>query len=324
MKELVKLGIDLYKGSLGQYSKEQANEAFRQALIEMNGGKAKIDPKDFRRNKIEIFEIIEETLDQLINEVIDTQFNDFIDVRNLNWGDTVEFEVPNRDLFDVATVVNGNGSLRRQRLGDGQKIPVSVQPRAVKVYEEMHRFLSGRIDWAEMVNRVAKSFEVKLADEIYGAIYNSYDNLVTPYKVSGTFSETDLTTLIAHVEAATGQQAEIFGTKTALGKITSAKESDKMKDALNSFGYYGTFKGTGMREIKQFHKINTDTFAINDSFLMILPVGDIKIAKLVIEGDSIIDEFSNNQGDMSKEFMFIKNYGLTVLSSAKYGIYRLS
>lgn len=324
MKELVKLGLDLYKGSLGQYSKEQANEAFRQALIELNGGKTKLDPKDFRRNKIELFEIIEETLDQLINEIIDTQFNDFIEVRNVNWGDTIEFEVPNRDLFEVATVVNGNGNLRRQRLGDGYKVPISVEPRAVKIYEELHRFLAGRIDWAEMVNRVAKSFELKLADEIYSAIYNSYDNLVAPYKVSGSFSESELTTLIAHVEAATGQRAEIFGTKTALGKITSAKESDKMIDALNSFGYYGTFKGTGMREIKQFHKINTDTFAIDENFLMILPVGDIKIAKLAIEGEAIIDEFTNYQGDMSKEYMFIKNYGLTVLSSAKYGIYRLS
>ncbi len=324
MKELVKLGVDLYKGSLGTYSKEQANESLRQALIDLNGGKTKIDPKDFRRNKTEIFEIIEVALDQLINDVIDKQFNQFIDVRNLNWGDTAEFEVPNRDLFNVATVVNGNGNLRRQRLGDGQKVPVSVEPRAVKVYEELHRFLAGRIDWAEMVNRVAKSFEVKLAEEIYSAIYDSYNTLVAPYKVSGSFTEADLTTLIAHVEAATGQMVEIFGTKTALGKITSAKESDKMKDALNSFGYYGSFKGTNMREIKQFHKINSDTFAINDSFLMVLPVGDIKIAKLAIEGEAIIDEFTNSQGDMSKEYMFIKNYGLTVLSSAKYGIYRLS
>lgn len=324
MKELVKLGLDIYKGSLGQYSKDQANEAFRQALIELNGGKTKIDPKTFRRNKVEFFEIIEETLDQLLNEIIDTQFSQFIDVRNVNWGDTVEFEVPNRDLFNVATIVNGNGSLRRQRLGEGQKVPVVVQPRGVKVYDELHRFLAGRISWEDLVNRVAKSFEVKLAEEIYTAIYDSYNSLSSPYKISGTFTESDLATLVAHVEAATGQMAEIFGTKAALGKITSAKESDGMKDALNSFGYYGKFKGTNMREIKQFHKINTDTFAIDDNFLMVLPVGDIKIAKLVIEGDSIIDEFDNNQGDMSKEFMFIKNYGLTVVSSSSYGIYRLS
>lgn len=323
--ELVKLAVDLYNGSLGQFSKEEANETLRKALIELNGGKDKFDPKSFRRNKTEIFEIIEVALDETLNNIIDTQFNDFVETRNLNWGDTNEFILPNRDLFKVAKVADGTGNLLRQRLGDKGRLTVETHDYGIKIYEELHRFLAGRIEWVDLINRVAKSFELQLAEQIYKAIYESYNTLSTTYKASGTFSEAVLLEMIQHVEAATGQEVVVFGTKNALAKIASAKESDNMKDTVNTLGHYGLFKGTPLREIKQLHKYNSDSeFAIDNNMLMLLPVGDLKIAKLVVEGESIIDEFENKQGDMSKEYMLIKRYGLAVVPTHKYGVIRLS
>lgn len=323
--ELVKLASDIFKNELGQFSKEQANETLRKALVELNGGKTKFDPKSFRRNKTEIFEIIEVALDEALNNIIDTQFNDFVETRNLNWGDTNEFLLPNRDLFKVAMVADGTGNLLRQRLGDKGRLVVETHDYGIKIYEELHRFLAGRIDWVELINKVAKSFELQLAEQIYKSIYDSYNTLSTTYKASGTFSEAVLLEMIQHVEAATGQEVVIFGTKNALAKIATAKESDGMKDTINTLGHYGMFKGTNLREIKQLHKYNSDSeFAIDNNMLMLLPVGDLKIAKLVIEGDSIIDEFENKQGDMSKEYMLIKRYGLATIPTHRFGIIRLA
>jgi hypothetical protein len=323
MNDVVKLAIDLHKGSLGNYSKEQANETLRSALIEANGGSDKITPKSFRNNP-QIFQILEEALDVLVVEGLEDQFDEFVEIRNLNWGDTNVFTSEDTKLFNVAVVADGNGNLRKQRLDNGE-LTVKTKTRAVAIYEELHRLMAGRIDWSKMVERVAKSYNNKIKTEIYDAIYNSYDGLTAPYQVTGTFAEADLSTLIAHVEAGTGQDAVIYGTKAALGKVSTAQISDNMKDVRNQLGYYGVFNGTEMLEIRQAHKAGTNDFAINDSFLLVVPRTPDKMIKLVLEGESLIQEtpFGEN-ADMSGEYTFIKKSGVGVMAASKYGIYRLS
>lgn len=85
------------------------------------------------------------------------------------------------------------------------------------------------------------------------------------------------------------------------------------------------FNGTPMRMIKQVHINGTDTFAINDSFLLVLPQGEEKIVKIVDEGESIIKEISGGQNvDQSLEYTFEKKAGVAVVTAAKYGMYKLS
>ncbi|MDD4760744.1 MAG: hypothetical protein PHU66_08055, partial [Bacteroidaceae bacterium] len=166
-KELVKLAVDLYNNQIGKYSKEDVNETLRQELIKLNGGSEIFNRREFRRNKNEIFTIIEVALDQLIVNIIDKQFNDFIETRNLAWGDTNVFKLPNNELFNVAMIANGTSNLKRQRLGDRGQVVIEVAPYGMKIYEELLRFLAGKIDWVDMVNRVAKSFELQLSQQIY-------------------------------------------------------------------------------------------------------------------------------------------------------------
>ena len=117
----------------------------------------------------------------------------------------------------------------------------------------------------------------------------------------------------------------ILGTKTALSKVQYAKESDGSVDSRNQFGHYGSFHGTDMMVIKQAHKVGTDEFAIDDKFLMVIPKSPDKFVKLVIEGDSMIVEGDgSNRKDMQRDYTFIKKAGVAVLSSARYGIYRLA
>lgn len=321
-KDVVKLGIDLYKGTTGEFSKEQSAEALRSALLEINGGK--IPYKDFRRNKIELFEIIEEMLQILVVEGITNQFDQFAEVRNLNWGDTNVFTVANQDLFKVAVISDGNNNLRRQRLDNGE-FSVPVKTKGVKIYDELYRFLSGRIDWVEMVNRVAKSYNVQLATEVYDAIYNSFSALTAPYALSSAFSEASLIDMAQHVEAATGASVSIYGTKKALSKITTAQYSDNMIDKKNNLGFLGTISGYEMREIKQAHKPGTQEFAINDSFLLIVPNLDDKFVKIVNEGDALIQETQGGtNADQSLEYVFTMKSGIAVVPAAKYGVYRIA
>lgn len=329
MQDVVKLAIDTYKGSLGTYSKEQANEVLRKALIEANGGVEKIDYKSMRKNKAEIFEILEETLSILVAEGIDTQFSDFAEIRNLSAGDTNVFRIPNHELFKVATIADGHNSLRRQRL-DSSEMTVGVSTKGVKIYEEFHRFLAGRIDWVDMVNRVARSYNQQVSNDVYSAIYNSFSVLTAPFSLSSAYNESSLIDMAQHVEAAAGGAGvTVFGTKKSLAKVaTDASTKFVSNDMMNQrqkLGYFGTVAGMELREIKQAHDVGTFNWAINDSFLLVVPnVGD-KFVKIVNEGDAIIvDQDGSNRADFQMDYTFIMKSGIAVMKSAQYGIFRLS
>ena len=321
-KELVRLALDMKKGKITQYTKEEANEVLRQELIELNGGSDKLNAKSFRKHP-EMFEIIEQILDIAISEGIQDQFQDFVETVQLDWGDTQVFTLPENRLFDVSIVADGNGDIRRDRL-DSAEVTVRTKTYAVAIYEELHRILAGRISFDRMIDVVSRSYENKIQTEIYNAVYNSYDQLNATYRATGTFTEATLNDLIAHVEASTNSEAMILGTKSALARIDKASVSDAMKDERNRMGYLGIYNGSPLVEIKQTHRAGTNSFAIDNNFLIVAPAGLEPFVKLILEGDSLIEEVVEGRKDMQREYRFIKKAGFTVLASENYGIYRLA
>lgn len=325
MREIAKLAIDVYRnqGEATKFSRTDAMEVLRKELVEANGGSDKLTPKSFRNNP-QLFAILEEALDILVEEGLKGQFDTFVETVVIEHGDAKVFTIEENRLFDVAIVSDGNGDLRRDRLDVGE-LTVKTYIMGVAVYEELSRLLAGRQDFAKLVENVARSYENKIQNLIYDAVYDSYNQLGSTYAVSGTFSESKLDELIAHVEAATGMEAMILGTKSALAKINYGTESEKSKEARNDFGFYGNFHGTQMMAIKQAHKVGSNEFAIDNGFIMVVPKSPDKFVKLVIEGDSmIIEGDGTNRKDMQREYTFIKKAGIAVLSAAKYGIYRIS
>ncbi|EJW14027.1 hypothetical protein M5X00_29535 [Paenibacillus alvei] len=325
MREIAKLAIDVYKnqGEATKFSRTDAMEVLRKELVEANGGSEKLTPKSFRNNP-QLFAILEEALDILVEEGLKGQFDTFVETVVIEHGDAKVFTIEENRLFDVAIISDGNGDLRRDRLDVGE-LTVKTYIMGVAVYEELSRLLAGRQDFAKLVENVARSYENKIQDLIYNAVYDSYNQLGSTYAISGTFSESKLDELIAHVEAATGMEAMIIGTKSALAKITFGSESEKNKERRNDFGFYGNFHGTEMMMIKQAHKVGSNEFAIDNGFIMVVPKSPDKFVKLVIEGDSmIIEGDGTNRKDMQREYTFIKKAGIAVLSAAKYGIYRIS
>ncbi len=66
MNPIVQMGIDLYHNRVANYSATEAQEMLRKSLAEVAGVEdGKISYKAMRKNKTAIFEILEETLEQL-------------------------------------------------------------------------------------------------------------------------------------------------------------------------------------------------------------------------------------------------------------------
>lgn len=328
--DIVKIAVDGYKGSVEKYSVKQSQELLREALIEANNGKTTLNYKDIRDGKcVGLFSLIEEILSNTVVEGLqgDEVFNSLVEFRNLAEGDQNVFVVEDNNLFVVSEAADGTQGIRRQRLDGASETSIPTSLKVVKIYEELNRVLSGRIDFNKFIDKVAESFRQKLLNDIY-ALWSgaTADQLggVTYFPAAGSYDEDDLLDLISHVEAAAGgKKATIVGTKKAVRNLKGSVVADSAKEDLYNLGYYGKFYGTPVVITPQRHMIGSTDFVMEDDVITII-AGDDKPIKVVYEGDPIVlmgDPMAN--ADFTHEYLYGEKYGMgIVLAGHNAGIGR--
>lgn len=329
--EVLKIMIDAVKGvNMENYSKGETSEAIRNALIEMNGGSKKLNLKNFYRGS-QLYALVQELIPAIIDEGFkdeDTLFS-LVEYRNIADGDEEEFYVEGNSYFLVADAAAGIRGVRRQRIDKSETVTVKTSVKVVRIYEELNRLLAGKVSFDKFVENVAKSFKQKILADAYKAISEMSQTTVgldSNYVVAGTGSDDEdaLIDLIQHVEAATGKEARIYGTKAALRKVSTAVVSDEAKKDLYEMGYYGKFNGTEMICMRQVHKVGTSVFALDDSKLYII-AGDDKPVKIVNEGEGLLYEGdATNNNDLTQEYVYGQTFGVGVVCAEKMGVFTLA
>lgn len=330
MKDIIKVAIDAYHGNVEQYSVGQSMELLNKALVEANGGSTVLNYKNIRDGKCNgLFTLLEEVLSRTVVEGLqgDEVFNALVDFRNVAEGDKNIFVVEDSNLFIVSEAADGTQGIRRQRLGGTQEVSIPTSLKVVKIYEELNRVLSGRVDFNSFINKVSESFRQKLLNDIYTLWSNATATDfggVTYFPTAGAYDEDELLELIAHVEAAAGgKPATIIGTKKAVRNLDITPFGDKAKEDLYNLGYAGKFYGTPVVVTPQRHKVGSTEFTMDDGMLTII-AGDDKPIKCVYEGNPIVlmgDPMSN--GDLTQEYLYGEKYGMgIVLAGGNAGIGR--
>ena len=330
MNDIVKVAVDGYKNRVEKYSVSQSQDVVRQHLLELNNGSTKLNYKDIRDGKCPgLFAYIEEVLSRTVAEGLqgDEYFNALCEFRNIAEGDENLFVVNDSNLFVVSEAADGTQGIRRQRLGGATETSIPTSLKVVRIYEELNRVLSGRVDFNTMINAVAESFRQKLLNDVYalwaGATAEQRGG-VTYFPVAGAYDEDELLDLISHVEAAAGgKKATIVGTKKAVRKLAQSIQSDAGKNDMYELGYCGKFYGTPVVVTPQRHKIGSTEFVLEDDVITII-AGDDKPIKIVYEGSPIMlmgDPMSN--ADFTQEYFYGEKYGMgIVLAGNNSGIGR--
>ena len=330
MKDIIKVAVDAYHGNVEQYSVGQSQELLRKALVDANGGSTVMNYKNIRDGKCNgLFTLIEEILSRTVVEGLqgDEYFNTLVDFRNVAEGDQNLFLVEDSNLFVVSDAADGTQGIRRQRLSGVSEVSIPTSLKVVKIYEELNRVLSGRVDFNTFINKVSESFRKKLLDDIYalwsGATKNEFGG-DTYFPTAGAYDEDELMELISHVEAAAGgKPASIIGTKKAVRKLAPSVQGSDSESDLYNMGYYGKFYGTPVLVTPQRHKVGSTGFVMRDDILTVI-AGDDKPIKCVYEGNPIVimgDPLTN--GDLTQEYMYGEKYGVgIVLAGGNAGIGR--
>lgn len=315
--------------TLGNFSAGDSSDSIRNKMIELNGGSAKINLKTFYRGSA-LFSLMQELLPSIINDGIknNPQLAALIDYRNIADGDQNKFVLPANTYFVVRDTAAGIYGVRRQQVVDRQTVTVPTKVKIVRIYDDLERFLTGRVDFNELVDLVARNFERQIVEDAYVCISNvtaATPGMSSDYVIGGSFSEDALKTLVAHVEAENpGKKAMIIGTKIALGKITTASAaSEQAKNDLYGLGYYGKFYGTDMVATANAHKADGKTFVMSDSKIFVIAADD-KPIKVVNEGDGFMFERqATDNADATQEYTYGQAVGVGFAPSAKMGICNL-
>lgn len=325
-ENIIKLAVDTAKKKPSAFSEGDPTTVIRNALLEANNGSTKISYKDIRDGKCpNFYSLVEELITATVIAGLpeSNPIFQWVDMKNGADGDKPEFRIHKDTIFAVSKIAAGTQGVRRQRIYDDETKTLVPVLHAVKVYEELERLLSGRSDWSDFVDAVSKSMILDTNLEIVDAFATSLSgtNVVT---VTGNYSEANMLDLIEKVEMKNpGKIARIFGTKTALRKLTVAISGDPVNADYYNMGYLGKFNGTETFELKNGYKADGTTKILSDSKIYVVATDD-KFIKYYNEGETtIINGEPANKADLTQEQFVANKSAVAVVVSNAIGVYTI-
>lgn len=302
---LIKLGVDHVKGiTVANFEGSSRNEAIRDKMFEvMDINDGKFDPMKYEAHKHEVFAIIREVLTQTIanGEGSMSQFyNTFVEESYIDFGDAKEFVVDNDAYLTVGKISGNNWDLKKQRIDNGSSFTVKPSAYYVSVQDYFMRFMTGRVDFADLVKAQDRAIKKFKDDSVASVFKAGIEGLPTEFYYAGSYNEGKIQDVIDHVTAGNnGSQVVLTGTKSALNKlqgITGATLSDSQKEEYNSLGYIRNWKGYTCAELPTMFKANSvSDFVFDNQTVYVMPVG-AKPVKVVNQGTPLVKE-NDNIGD---------------------------
>ena len=220
--------------------------------------------RTFKKNENTIFELIEETITEVLPPRVEAQYAQFAEVKTIPQGDYETFMLDGKELEIQTSAIAGAA-----RIG----------------FEE---FLDGRWEFSEFTNLIMEGID----EYIYKTIMEELNALVTalPAKNKATgagFIEDDFDDLLAAID--TYGKATIYCTQEFANKMvpSDARMSGDMKNRLWDNGWLGNYKGHNVVVLVQsFTDTTNTTKVVNPQIAYMIPTGTTKPVKIVFEGQA--------------------------------------
>ena len=335
--DFAQLMFEAAKGE-AQISKKEADSKIREVMFEILGVDEKASKKELRkairRHKNDVFDVIEETVDNLLVSGWGDNpfFNEYVETKNLADGDTNEFYVPDESILTVSELSGNHHDLYRQKLGAGKAFQIRTSWYGMKFYAPYELFMIGRIDWAGFINKLYEALDKKVNDMIYSALMSAGEEIPNSeqWNISGSLEKDTALTLAEDVEAATGEEVVIMGTRAALSKLSDLSDVDwisaDMKTQRNTIGRIAYWEGYRLVELKQaFAPNDTTKKLLDNNKLLFMPNGDNRFIKLINEGDARIREITDDSlMDGTVEYEYQQKLGVGVVIGKRFGVYNIT
>ena len=298
------------------------NETLRNELRELAGNYSL-----YRENKNTIFELIEETISDVLPKKVLDQYGMFAEVKTFANGDKPRFvqkitSAAKRRAKQFVTRVGLAGVYEVFKL-DGKYIDVQTEAFGGAAQIGFEEFLDGRVDFADLIEVIMEGLDEAVYKEIARALIASVETLTGANKSTQTqFVETEMDRLVAIADSY--GKSTIYCTYEFAATMVPAEgwRSDNMKDQRWNNGYLANYKGHNVIVLNQSYEDETNTTKVIDpSYAWIIPAGDnTKPVKIAFEGATAVKEVENE--DWSREMRVYKKFGVATIITNNICVYR--
>lgn len=264
--------------------------------------------KALRRNKVEVFELIEETIDEVFPVRANAIFDRFVEFKTFNNGDKPIFQFPKgksqirRFIHRIALGV----PMKRVRL-DKSSATMEMFALGGAVYVEWEHYLDGTYSFVDLCNILIDELINAVYDEIVTALNTAVDGTTfkkTHTETTDAFSVEDMVKLISYAKSFGAGGATIVGSPSMVARIKDADFlSDVDKVDMRERGYVGKFRGANVVVIEQtYDKEGNPLFP--EDVLFVLPDGnrpEDRFIKVGYEGGTEIKEKENDDRSLTYE-----------------------
>lgn len=303
-----------------EYSTEAANEALREQFRLLAS-----DYNSYRRNKHDIFEIMQEVVDEVLPIKILENYGEFAEIKTYRQGDKPSFvrKTGRQRAKQFITRVGLAGVYEVFKL-DKQTFDIETSAYGGAAQIGLEEFLDGTLDFNEMIDIILEGLDDAVYQEIATALETAAKTLEGPNKATGNGFIPELFDPLLTVVRAYGTPT-IYATLETASKIVPAEGwvSNDHKNLMNDQGFVGMYKGAKVVVLPQSFTDETNTEKVmNDNLIFIVPEGSNgKPVKVAMEGETIIDEYSNR--DRSKEIQAYKKFGVAMIVDNDIAIYEI-
>lgn len=331
LSEIKELALHAARGTApATFSSENVNAALSDALKDLAS-----TYNQFMKNRYDIYEIFIETADEIVpNKVIDA-VGIFADVQVVGQGQKAVFKrrIGKNRAKKFLTQVGLSGVYETFRL-DTETFSVPAYAVGGAVTIDYERMLDGAEDMAEVMqiltDGLTDSVFLEVQKALRAAINATGRPSVNKYISSG-FNGEEMLKLV-NVVRAYGAGAVIFAPPefiaemgadaiVPVGSNYQGVYHPQDIDMIHNQGYINIFRGTPIVMIPQsFIDENNEKTWIDPQLAYILPTGGEKVVKVVLEGQTQINDFKNR--DNSMEIHVYRKMGAAILTHYNWAIYQ--
>lgn len=334
-KTLKTLGVNAIRKTLpagvpSDYSVSDVEASFYEKVKEVAH-----DRISFQRNKLDLFELLQEVFTEVEPKRVLQTYGAFADVRTVGHGQKITFKQKigrQRAKHQFVTRVGLGGVFETFRL-DTKEFDVATEAIGGAAVVDWERYLSGDESIAEVFDVLMEGIDEYIYKMIAG-ILNASINATRPlntFHAANTFDKEQFDILIRTVRAygdpvIVATPAFIDTMPVNYVKVTDngdigIKISETDLEDIRSTGFIRMYKGCPIIMMQQSFVDETNTEEVlDDQFAYILPTAGQKLVQVIFEGDMQIGDFQDKS--LTMEIAAYQKVGVAILHFNNWAIYQ--
>lgn len=284
----------------------------------------------YERNKIDLFELLSENLDEVLPQSLASALDMFTEIMRVPQGSRPEFRVTRGKQRgkQFVTRATESGNYETFRL-DRDRFDVHIFAIGGAGVVDFERYLDGVENIADIYEVINDGMVDRIFELIQEMLLSAWKKMLPANKVvSGSFSPAAMKKLCNTV-AAYGAPIIYCSAEFAADMVNAITYSGTTKIAdqdlidIRERGYVGKFQGVPVVIMPQSFTDDTNSkLVMNPSFAYVIPTGKEKMVKLIFEGNSYFREWNDHEGDNSITIQAYTKVGLALVSPLNFwGIY---